>query len=29
MPTVVDGERAMPVDPSTNSTCEFQTRNDF
>ena len=28
MPTVVDGECAMPVDPSTNSMCEFQTRND-
>ena len=29
MLTIVDGECAMPVDPSTNSTCEFQTRNDF
>ena len=29
MPTVVDGEHAMPVDPSTNHTYEFQTRNDF
>ena len=28
MLTIVDGECAMPVDPSTNSTCEFQTRND-
>ena len=22
---IVDGECAMPVDPSTNPTCEFQT----
>ena len=28
MLTIVDGECAMPVDPSTNSMCEFQTRND-
>ena len=28
MLTIVDGECAMPIDPSTNSMCEFQTRND-